>query len=87
MQTGSYINGEWYQPNSERQIRNVNPADTRDVIAEFSHGLGRGHGAGHRRGRGGVPGMAEDAGTGARAGDSGGRRTSRAGGWTRSPRP
>ena len=35
MQTGSYINGEWYQPNSERQIRNVNPADTRDVIAEF----------------------------------------------------
>ena len=35
MQTGSYINGEWYQPNTERQIRNVNPADTRDVIAEF----------------------------------------------------
>ena len=35
MQTGSYINGEWYRPDSERQIRNVNPADTRDVIAEF----------------------------------------------------
>ena len=35
MHTGSYINGEWYQPNSGRQIRNVNPADTRDVIAEF----------------------------------------------------
>ena len=35
MHTGSYIDGEWYQPNSGRQIRNVNPADTRDVIAEF----------------------------------------------------
>ena len=35
MHTGSYINGEWYQPNSERHIRNVNPADTRDIIGEF----------------------------------------------------
>jgi len=36
MHTGSYINGEWYQPKSKRQVRNVNPADTSDVIAEFS---------------------------------------------------
>jgi len=35
MHTGSYINGEWYQPSSTRQVRNVNPADTSDVIAEF----------------------------------------------------
>lgn len=36
MQTGSYIDGEWYQPQSGRRVRNINPADTRDVIAEFS---------------------------------------------------
>ena len=35
MNTGSYINGEWCQSNSQRQLRNVNPADTGDVIAEF----------------------------------------------------
>lgn len=35
MHTGSYINGEWCQSNSKRQLRNVNPADTGDVIAEF----------------------------------------------------
>ena len=35
MHTGSYINGEWRQPDSQRRVRNVNPADTRDVIAEF----------------------------------------------------
>jgi hypothetical protein len=35
MNTGSYINGKWVQPRSERLIRNTNPADTRDVIAEF----------------------------------------------------
>jgi alpha-ketoglutaric semialdehyde dehydrogenase len=33
--TGSYINGKWVQPKSERLVRNINPADTSDVIAEF----------------------------------------------------
>ncbi len=35
MHTGSFINGEWFHPNSERLVRNINPADTTDVIAEF----------------------------------------------------
>lgn len=35
MNTGSYINGHWIQPNSGRMLRNINPADTTDVIAEF----------------------------------------------------
>ena len=35
MQTGSYINGKWFHPKSTRVVRNINPADTRDVIAEF----------------------------------------------------
>lgn len=35
MQTGSYINGAWYQPDNQRTIRNVNPADPSEVIAEF----------------------------------------------------
>ncbi len=35
MHTGSYVNGKWYQPNSQRTVRNINPADTNDVIAEF----------------------------------------------------
>ncbi len=35
MNTGSYINGKWIQPQSDRTIRNINPADTNDVIAEF----------------------------------------------------
>ncbi len=35
MHTGSYIDGQWFQPASERLIRNINPADTNDVIAEF----------------------------------------------------
>src|SRR5688500_2390076 len=34
MNTGSYINGKWYQP-SGKASRNINPADTSDVIAEF----------------------------------------------------
>ena len=33
--TGSYIDGAWFQPASDRTIKNVNPADTSDVIAEF----------------------------------------------------
>jgi len=33
--TGSYINGAWFHPKSERLVRNINPADTSDVIAEF----------------------------------------------------
>ncbi len=35
MHTGSYINGKWFHPNSERLVRNINPADPKDVIAEF----------------------------------------------------
>jgi len=35
MQTGSYINGEWFHPKSERLVRNLNPADPEEVIAEF----------------------------------------------------
>jgi acyl-CoA reductase-like NAD-dependent aldehyde dehydrogenase len=35
MQTGSYVNGEWYHPKVNRLVRNINPADPDDVIAEF----------------------------------------------------
>src|SRR2546430_2491817 len=35
MQTGSYVNGQWFHPKSNRLVRNVNPADLDDVIAEF----------------------------------------------------
>src|SRR5262245_11750917 len=35
MHTGSYIEGKWHHPKSERLVRNVNPADTGDVLAEF----------------------------------------------------
>jgi acyl-CoA reductase-like NAD-dependent aldehyde dehydrogenase len=35
MNTGSYINGKWYHPQSDRLVRNINPSDTSDVIAEF----------------------------------------------------
>jgi aldehyde dehydrogenase (NAD+) len=33
--TGSYVNGTWYHPASSQITRNINPADTSDVIAEF----------------------------------------------------
>jgi acyl-CoA reductase-like NAD-dependent aldehyde dehydrogenase len=36
MQTGSYVNGQWYQPASKKISKNINPADTSDVIAEYS---------------------------------------------------
>ena len=35
MQTGSYVNGNWFHPKSPRLVRNVNPADPDDVLAEF----------------------------------------------------
>lgn len=35
MNTGSYINGQWIHPKSDRILRNTNPADVNDVIAEF----------------------------------------------------
>jgi alpha-ketoglutaric semialdehyde dehydrogenase len=35
MQTGSYVNGQWYHPKSERLVRNLNPANPDDVLAEF----------------------------------------------------
>ena len=35
MNSGSYINGKWFHPKSERLLRNVNPADTTDIITEF----------------------------------------------------
>ena len=36
MNTGSYVNGKWYQPASKKISKNINPADTGDVIAEYS---------------------------------------------------
>jgi len=35
MRTGSYINGQWIHPHSERLVRNLNPADPSEVLAEF----------------------------------------------------
>jgi acyl-CoA reductase-like NAD-dependent aldehyde dehydrogenase len=35
MQSGSYVDGKWFQPDSDRIVKNVNPADPKDVIAEF----------------------------------------------------
>jgi aldehyde dehydrogenase (NAD+) len=35
MNTGSYVDGKWFHPNSNRLVRNINPADPHDVIAEF----------------------------------------------------
>jgi NAD-dependent aldehyde dehydrogenases len=35
MNTGSYVNGKWFHPQSSRLVRNLNPADPDDVIAEF----------------------------------------------------
>jgi aldehyde dehydrogenase (NAD+) len=35
MHTGSYVNGNWFHPNSQRLVRNVNPADPNDLLAEF----------------------------------------------------
>jgi alpha-ketoglutaric semialdehyde dehydrogenase len=35
MHTGSYVNGTWYHPDSNDRTRNINPADTTDVISEF----------------------------------------------------
>lgn len=35
MKTGSYVDGAWYHPDSTDRTRNVNPADTSDVISEF----------------------------------------------------
>lgn len=35
MNTGSFVGGRWYHPDSQRIVRNINPADTSDVIAEF----------------------------------------------------
>jgi len=35
MKTGSYVDGQWFHPKSTRLVRNLNPADPDDVIAEF----------------------------------------------------
>lgn len=35
MFTGSYINGKWFLPRSKDMIRNINPANTDDIISEF----------------------------------------------------
>jgi len=40
MGTGSYINGQWRHPKSERLVRNINPADSKDVLAEFPAATG-----------------------------------------------
>ena len=39
METGSYIDGKWIHPKSNRLVRNINPADPDDVIAEFPAAL------------------------------------------------
>src|SRR5688500_3736869 len=36
MQNGSYVNGKWFHPKSNRLVRNTNPADPDDVIGEFT---------------------------------------------------
>lgn len=38
MHTGSFVNGQWYHPTSGRLVRNLNPADPDDVLAEFPSG-------------------------------------------------
>lgn len=35
MNTGSYVAGRWYHPSSERVVRNLDPANPDEVIAEF----------------------------------------------------
>jgi alpha-ketoglutaric semialdehyde dehydrogenase len=35
MNTGSYVNGQWYRPASGAVTKNINPADVNDVIAEY----------------------------------------------------
>lgn len=35
MATGSYVDGKWFHPKSNRLVRNINPADPEDVISEF----------------------------------------------------
>ena len=35
MNTGSYVNGKWYHPRRSQISKNINPADTSDVIAEY----------------------------------------------------
>jgi aldehyde dehydrogenase (NAD+) len=35
MNTRSYVNGRWYHPQSKSLSKNINPADTSDVIAEY----------------------------------------------------
>jgi acyl-CoA reductase-like NAD-dependent aldehyde dehydrogenase len=35
MNTRSYVNGRWYHPQSKSVSKNINPADTSDVLAEY----------------------------------------------------
>src|SRR5574341_866842 len=35
MSTGSFVDGKWFHPKSNRLVRNINPADPDEVIAEF----------------------------------------------------
>jgi len=35
MNTGSFVDGKWFHPKSNRLVRNLNPADPEEVIAEF----------------------------------------------------
>ena len=35
MNTGSYVNGKWFHPQSSRLVRNLTPADPDVVIAVF----------------------------------------------------
>src|SRR5262245_9716145 len=35
MNTRSYVNGRWYHPQSKSISKNINPADTSDVVGEY----------------------------------------------------
>ena len=35
MNTGSFVDGKWFHPKSNRLVRNINPADPDELIAEF----------------------------------------------------
>ena len=48
MNTGSFVAGRWYHPESKRLVRNLNPADPSDVIAEFPSATAADAAARHR---------------------------------------
>ncbi len=41
MKTGSYINSKWFHTASKQLVRNINPADPSDIIAEFPKAMSK----------------------------------------------